>query len=711
MQQRELDELLKRMTQEEKIAQVFQLSTCFYEENFKPNFTGPMRGIKVENELKEMVGSVIGLLAPEEMLKIQETVANGPNKIPVLCMLDVIHGFKTIFPIPLGLSCSWDPELMRRTCRIAAREARASGVHATFAPMADLVRDSRWGRVMESTGEDPYLNAQYAKAAVKGFQGEEIGAEDSLISCVKHLAAYGAVEAGKEYNTVDMSRGMLRDMYLDGYYAAVEAGCRLVMTAFNTIERVPATCNKWLIDTLLRKEWGFDGAVITDWNSMDELIAHSVAEDGREAAGKALKAGVDIDMMSGHYLFSLKEKIEEDADLQPLLDQAVMRILKLKNELGLFEDPYRGTNPKKAKELWLCKEHRETAREAAHRSMVLLKNEGILPLKKGCSVTVAGSMAGEKNLLGGWSFTGDPADGMPLLDALQTMDANFKRPKDGWTNKVEVCELAKHSDVVLLVCGEPMEETGEANSKTCLRLKPQDQELLFALKAQKSKVVLVLLSGRALVLTDAEPCCAAILQAWFPGTEAGPAIADILFGIAQPEGKLTISFPYAEGQLPLYYNRFRTGRPQLPEEPDNIYVSHYLDCPNKPLYPFGYGLSYTDYAYRDLQLSAKEMHPKESIRVTVKVKNIGERSGREIVQLYLCDPCGSIVRPEKQLRGFRTLELMLGEEKEACFTLTQEDLMFWDNTECRRMEPGRFIVMVGPDSERLLKEEFVFVTG
>ena len=708
MEQKELDVLLGKMTQQEKIAQVFQLAACCYEEDFEPDYTGPLRDIKVDDTLKKTAGSVIGLLEPEELLELQKICASGPNKIPALFMLDVIHGFKTIFPIPLGLSCSWDPDLMYRTCRVAAKEARASGIHATFAPMVDLVRDSRWGRVMESTGEDPYLNAQYAKAAVKGFQGNGIGEEDSLISCVKHFAAYGAVESGREYNTVDMSRGVLRDMYLDSYQAAVEAGCRLVMTAFNTVERVPATCNKWLLDTVLRKEWGFDGAVITDWNSMDELIAHGVAEDGEEAAKKALEAGVDIDMMSGHYLFSLAKSIEKEPSLQPLLDQAVMRILRLKNEMGLFEDPFRGTDPKKARALWLCEEHRNLAREAAVASMVLLKNEGILPIQPGGQVTVAGTMAGARNLLGGWSFIGDPEDGMSLVDALKTMDVDLQLPQAGWTDPEEVCSLAARSKVTLLVCGEPMEETAEANSKTSLRLKAEDMTLLQALKAQKSKVVLVVLSGRALVLSDAEPLSDAILQAWFPGTEAGPAIADVLSGKAQPEGKLTISFPYAEGQLPLYYNCFQTGRPQLPDKKDEIYVSHYIDCQNEPLYPFGYGLSYTEYAYSDLELSGKKMHPGEQITVSVQVKNTGKRPGREIVQLYLRDCSASVVRPIKQLRGYRKVQLDPGEQKKVSFTITEEDLMFWNNEEQKLAEPGRFLVMVGPDSERLLEDEFYY---
>lgn len=717
MEERQLEELFEKMTQQEKLAQVFQLAACCYEEDFEPDFTGPMRDIQVDDTLKKTAGSVIGLLEPEEIERLQKLCASGPNHIPALFMLDVIHGFKTIFPIPLGLACSWDTELMKKTCRVAAKEARASGIHATFAPMVDLVRDSRWGRVMESTGEDPWLNARFAEAAVKGFQGNGVGEKDSLMSCVKHFAAYGAVEAGREYNTVDMSRGTLRDMYLDAYHAAVEAGCRLVMTAFNTVERVPATCNKWLLTTLLREEWGFDGAVITDWNSMNELLAHSVAEDGKEAAGKALEAGVDIDMMSGHYLFDLGKKIEEETELQPFLDQAVMRILRLKNEMGLFEDPGRGTNPKLARELYLCEEHRALALEAAHKSMVLLKNEQqILPLKKECTVTLAGTMAGAKNLLGGWSFIGDEEDCVSLVDGLAQIGADVTMPKQSWTDPGEVCELARQSEVTLLVCGEPIDETAEANSKTDLRLKEADRKLLNVLKDQGSKVVLVILSGRALVLSDVEPRCDAILQAWFPGTEAGRAIADILYGIAQPCGKLTLSFPYTEGQLPLYYNAFRTGRPQLPEAlegeeinaVDEIYVSHYIDCPNKPLYPFGFGLSYTDYEYRDMRLSAKEMHPGDTLTVSVKVKNIGKRAGEEIVQLYLCDPVGSVVRPVKELKAYRILQLEPGEEKECLFTVTEEELKFWNNEEKRVAEPGRFLVMAGPDSERLMKDEFTY---
>lgn len=716
MKDRQLEELLDKMTQQEKMAQVFQLSACYYEEDFEPNFTGPMRNIQVNDTLKKTVGSVIGLLEPEKLEHLQKHCASGPNHIPALFMLDVIHGFKTIFPIPLGLACSWDMELMQKTCRVAAKEARASGIHVTFAPMVDLVRDSRWGRVMESTGEDPWLNSKFAEAAVKGFQGNGVNEKDSLISCVKHFAAYGAAEAGREYNTVDMSRGTLRDMYLDAYHAAVNAGCRLVMTAFNTVERVPATCNKWLLTTLLRKEWGFDGIVITDWNSMNELLSHSVAENGEEAAGKALKAGVDIDMMSGHYLFDLGKSIEKEPALQHLLDQAVMRILKLKNEMGLFENPGRGTNPELARQLYLCKEHRALALEAAHKSMVLLKNKRILPLKKEYQITLAGTMAGAKNLLGGWSFTGDEEDCVSIIEGLKQIDANVMMPKQSWTDSEEVCKMARQSEVTLLICGETAEETAEANSKTNLHLKEEDRKLIYALKEQGSKVVLVVLSGRAFVLSDVEPYCDGILQAWFPGSEAGRAIADILYGIEQPCGKLTISFPYAEGQLPMYYNAFRTGRPQssdalIREETnavDEIYVSHYIDCPNKPLYPFGYGLSYTDYEYYDMYISSKEMFPGETITVSVKVKNIGERIGKEIIQLYLCDLAGSIVRPIKELKGYCILELKPGEEKECLFTVTEEELKFWNNEEEKVIEPGRFLVMVGPDSERLMKKEFVY---
>lgn len=709
MEQEKLQVLLEDMTLEEKLAQVFQLAACCYEDNYEPNFTGPMREIQIDDTLRRTAGSVIGDLEPEELLRLKAVCASGPHKIPALFMLDVIHGYKTIFPIPLALSCSWDPTLMEKTCRIAAKEARAAGIHATFAPMADLVRDSRWGRVMESTGEDPYLNAQFAKASVKGFQGNGIAKTDSLLSCVKHFAAYGAVEGGKEYNTVDMSRGMLRDMYLDAYHAAVDAGCRLVMTAFNTVERVPATCNRWLLNDLLRKEWGFEGVVITDWNSMDELRAHSVAENGEEAAAKALTAGVDIDMMSGHYPFSLKKKLEENPSLLPLLDTAVLRILKLKNEMGLFEDPARGTDPILARKLFLCEEHRQTALEAACKSMVLLKNEELLPLRPDCRVTVAGTMADARNLLGGWSFTGNPEDGISLMEALQKSEASILMPAQNRTDVKDVCELAKQSEVTLVFAGEPMEETGEAQSKTSLRLTEKDMALLAALKQQGSKVVLVVFSGRALVLSDAEPFCDAILQAWFPGTEAGQAVVDILFGKSMPEGKLTISFPYAEGQLPLYYNHYRTGRPQISDTDGEIYVSHYVDIPNKAFYPFGYGLSYTTYAYSKLQLSDKIMHSKEKLQVSVQVKNTGHRAGTEIVQLYVCDPCASLVRPVQQLRGFCHVSLRPGEEKTVCFTLTEEDLGFWDNEETFCVEPGKFTVMVGTDSERVQKADFVYM--
>lgn len=707
--------MVRQMTLTEKIGQLVQLAGSFYKD-LDGEITGPMAAMGVSDTLVSESGSVLGASGAAQIREMQKTQMNRNRwHIPVLVMADVVHGYKTIFPIPLAIGCSWNPLLAEESASVAAREAAVSGVHVVFAPMADLVRDPRWGRVMESTGEDPFLNSVFARAFVEGLQGRDLKHDTSRVAaCVKHFAAYGAAEGGREYNTVDLSEWRLRQEYLPSYRAAVDAGCRLVMTSFNTVQGVPSTGNQWLLRHLLREEWQFDGVVISDWGAVHELIPHGVAADESEAAEKAIRAGVDIEMMSLCYPHQLKSLVLAGRLSESLIDQAVLRILKLKDGLGLFDNPYRGADEAKEEQIVLCPAHREVAEKLAEESCVLLKNDDVLPLNGHVRIALIGPFADSGDILGSWSWKGNPGATETLRDVLgkeSEFDLSFARGSgiDQSDPQLvqEAVKLAGSADVIILAVGESPEMSGEASSRTQITLPECQQELFTALMKTGRPIVTVLFNGRPLVLGSFAEQSNAILEAWFPGTEGARAITRLLTGKAGPSGKLSISFPRSVGQIPVYYNRFNTGRPENENPDEHKYVSRYIDSPNEPFFPFGYGLSYTRFKLNNLVLSANRISAKEVLTVTVTLENIGNRDGMEVVQLYLRDLAADVVRPIKELKAFQKVHLESGEIRTLQFFVSEPMLRYYHADLSDQSDPGRFEVMVGTDSVQTLNMEFV----
>ncbi|MDR9857242.1 glycoside hydrolase family 3 N-terminal domain-containing protein [Paenibacillus sp. VCA1] len=712
----QLEGLVKQMTLEEKIAQLLQLTAHFHEgTDNEGQVTGPMEEMGITEPMVTASGSVLGLSGAQAVIDVQQSYLKKSRLgIPLMFMADVVHGFKTIFPIPLAIGCSWDLELAEKSAEIAAKESAVSGIHVTFAPMVDLVRDPRWGRVMETTGEDPYLNGLFARAFVKGYQGNDLQEEtDRLAACVKHFAAYGAPEGGRDYNTVNMSERQLREQYLPAYKAALDEGCEMVMTSFNTVDGIPATGNEKLMRGILRDEWGFEGVLISDWASIREMIAHGAAEDDREAAYRAIRAGVDIEMMTPCYVRHLPELVEGGKVDEALIDEAVLRILRLKNKLGLFENPLRAADPEREKEILFCEEHRSVSYELAAKSSVLLKNNGVLPLQAGANVALIGPFAQSNDILGWWSCVGEKEDAAPLAAALKerfdgTLVVSEGCSIDSMTpDQLEAAlETARNADIIVLALGEESAMSGEGGSRTDIRLPKAQLELLKWLKKLGKPMAAVLFNGRPLDLHGIFDEADAVLEAWFPGSEGGAAIADILLGRVNPSGRLTMSFPQSVGQVPVYYNHFNTGRPMDPSKSDERYVSKYIDSPNDPLLPFGFGLSYTKFEYGDLTLSSGEMKAGEPVAVQVKVTNTGERAGVETVQLYIRDVAGEVVRPLRELKGFVQLELQPGESKTATFTLTEEQLRYHHSDLGFSSDPGAFQVFVGSNSRDTLEASF-----
>jgi beta-glucosidase len=719
-QEQKLASIIQKMTLDEKIAQLVQLAAPFFEgATNEGQITGPMAAMKVNEEVVRNSGSVLGASGAKEVINIQRAhLKKNRLGIPLLFMADVIHGYKTIFPVPLAIGCSWDLELAEESAEIAAKEASVSGVHVTFAPMVDLVRDPRWGRVVESTGEDSYLNSQFARAFVRGFQGTDLKNDlNRVASCVKHFAAYGAPEGGRDYNTVNMSERQLRESYLPAYKAAIDEGCEMVMTAFNTVDGIPATGNKWLMRDLLRGEWGFDGVLISDWGAVKEMIPHGVAADEREAAYKAIQAGVDIEMMSPCYIHHLKQLVEDGSVDEALIDEAVFRILRLKQKLGLFENPYRGADEKREQEVVLCEEHRRVARELATKSCVLLKNEGVLPLERGKKIALIGPFAQSGDILGPWSCLGSKDEAIPLYDGLKMkVDPSLLFVAKGCDIETgteeqwhEALHAAREADVIVLALGEHSDMSGEAGCRADIRLPEVQLELISKLKQLNKPMVAVLFNGRPLDLHGVVDQVDAVLEAWYPGTEGGAAIADLLFGDANPSGKLTMSFPYSVGQIPVYYNCFNTGRPKDAPDAQERYVSQYLDIPNEPLFPFGFGLSYTTFSYSEAALSSDYMTPEQPIYVSVKVTNTGKVAGEEVVQLYVRDVTGDVVRPVKELKGFQKILLQPGETKKVTFTLTEEQLRYYHSDLQFTSDAGTFVAYVGPNSRDVIALTFKLV--
>lgn len=775
MQEEKLKALLQEMSLDDKISQLLQISGgCFEEENV---VTGPNAMYGVDEDVVYNIGSIINSVGAAKAKKIQKQYLEKSNyKIPLLFMSDIIYGLKTIFPIPLGSACSWDMAQVKQSAEIAAIESAVMGQHVTFSPMADLVRDARWGRVLESPGEDPYYNCQYTKACVEGFQGEmdaagHIDAKTHIASCVKHFAAYGAAEGGREYNTVDISRRRLYESYFPAYKAAVDAGAKLVMTSFNVVDGIPASGNQWLMRDVLRNQWQFDGVLISDASAIEELVAHGVAEDKKEAAKMAIEAGVDIDMMSPVYIKNLKSLVEEGTISESLIDDAVYRILCLKNQLGLFENPYGGADEAKEKEVILCQAHRDAARKLAEDSCVLLKNDGVLPLKANIKkIALIGPYADNHDLLGIWAVHGDVKDTVTLkegfekaaLAVCQTADAPnaaqimqnadtsnadltmcqtaddpnkgieivtvrgskmvrhteniqsfgsiFELEDESGLNEAALLEEAKSAavdaDVIVLALGEHFLQSGEGGSRGDITLPDCQRELLDAMYQLNKPVAVLLFGGRPMDIREVCAKANAVMMCWFPGTEGGNAIANLVFGKTNPSGKLTMSFPYSVGQVPVYYNEYHTGRPYKPEYEKTRFGSKYTDIPNAPLFPFGYGLSYTTFEYGDLKISSPVMNRGNAIEVSCTVKNTGKYAGKETVQLYIQDKVGSVARPVKELKGFKKISLKPDECQQVVFEITEEMLKFYTASNEFKAENGKFVVYIGRNSSDCLEITF-----
>lgn len=722
MTEKELKTLLADMTLEEKVDQMNQVAAGMFSGDITA--MGPMAAKLYPPEVLARTGSVLGGMGAEALKKLQkEQIEKQPHKIPMLFMLDVINGFKTVYPIPLGQGASFDPELSRECAAMAAEEAAVSGVHVTFAPMTDLVRDARWGRVMESTGADPYLNSLFCAAMVKGFQGDDLREEGQVAACVKHFAGYGGATAGRDYNTVELSEHTFREFYLRSYEAGVKAGAAMVMTSFNTVNGTPATGNRWLMRRILREEMGFDGVLISDWAAIEEMIPHGYCADRKEAAIRAIRAGVDIDMMTGIYSEQLAKLVKEGTIPEALVDEACLRILTLKNKLGLFENPFKDADEAKEKTVIRSEKHRALAKKAAAESFVLLKNEKkILPLKKTSKIAFVGPYVKSRNLFGSWSFIAEAKDVENLEEALKKVgteeNMTFSRgssvlgtafklqgfeesEKEDLTEEEELAMLeeavkaAKEAEIVVLAVGEDRLQSGEAASRGMLDLPEVQKRLFDAVTAVNENVVTVLFSGRPLDLREVSAKSKALLEVWMPGTEGAAAIAEVLFGEQTPQGKLPMSFPYCVGQVPVHYNAYSTGRPVTSKNAGERFHSRYIDIPNQPLYSFGYGLSYTDFEISGITLDREEMKASETIHASVTVKNTGDREGTETLQLYLHDKAASVVRPVKKLKGFQKITLQPGEEKKVTFAITEEMLRFLTEDGVWASEPGAFDLYIG----------------
>ena len=707
MTERELQALLDDMTLPEKIDQMLQVIGAFFTVDDTAILTGPAQAAGITPEDIALAGSGLNASGAERMITAQKQYMEAhPHHIPLLFMGDIIHGFRTIFPMPLAQGAMFDPELSGKCAAVAAKEAAVSGLHVTFAPMCDLVRDARWGRVMESTGEDPYLNGKYAAAMVKGFQGEDMKDPGKVCACVKHFAAYGAAEAGRDYNTAELSEHTLRDFYLKAYREGIDAGAGMVMTSFNTVNGVPASVNRWLMRDVLRDEMGFDGVLISDYSAIRETIAHGCSADERDAAAKALEAGVDIDMMTGVYSGNLKALVEDGTVDEALVDESVMRILRLKNRLGLFENPYKDADPEEEKKVILCREHRSLAREAAQKSFVLLENNGILPLDRKKKIAFIGPYVESRELNSSWAVTGKTEDCVTVREAAE----EYADLKDSIfcadiSDPEQVRKAAQEADTVVLALGESFRQSGEAASRAMLDLPEEQMDALREAAAVNENIVVVLFSGRPLDLREVKRRAKAVLEVWLPGTEGGHAILDVLTGQTGPSGKLPMSFPYCVGQVPVYYNHYSTGRPQQPGS-DEKYVSRYLDIPNEPLYPFGYGLTYTTFEISPVALDKEVLKSGEKLTAGVRVTNTGDAEGTETVQLYIQDVAASVVRPVRELRGIRKVSLKPGQSEDVSFEIGEEMLAFLRQDGTVGTESGTFRVWIGDSSATENQAEF-----
>jgi beta-glucosidase len=715
--EKKIDALLAKMTLEEKAGQLNQYASGL-------NLTGPAPTTGTEKERYDqiksgLIGSMLNVLGAEATRKAQQlAVENSRLKIPMLFGYDVIHGYRTMFPVPLAEAASFDLAAIEQSARIAAREAAAAGQHWTFAPMVDIARDARWGRIAEGAGEDPYLGARVAAARVRGFQGQDLTAVDTIAACAKHYAAYGFAEAGRDYNTVDISENTLQNVVLPPFKAAVDAGVLTVMNSFNEIGGIPATGSSYLQRDVLKGAWGFQGFVVSDWGSIGEMIAHGFVPDLAGAARAAIVAGSDMDMESRAYIAHLPALVRAGKVDEKLVDEAVRRVLRVKFRLGLFDDPYRHCDVERERKTLLAPEHLAASRDVARKSIVLLKNDGgLLPLAKATrTIAVVGPLAADKDApLGTWRAQALADSAVSLLEGIRAAvpdtsvvhaegakiatgrrafgeELTFTSDRSGFPAAVEA---ARGADVVVVAVGEEAFQTGEGRSQVDVGLKGVQEDLVRALLEVNKKVVVVLMNGRPLVLGEAVQAAPAIVEAWDLGSQAGHAIADVLFGDYNPSGKLPVSFPRSVGQLPLYYNHKSTGRGTASPQ---VFWSHYTDSPNTPLYPFGFGLSYTTFSYSDVHIAPREVDRDGRFRVSVTVTNTGSRAGSEVVQLYVRDLVGSVTRPVKELKAFEKVDIAPGQWRELTFAMRAADLAFYTAERKWEVEPGAFKVFVGGNS-------------
>jgi beta-glucosidase len=717
-----IDALMKKMTLEEKIGQLNLPGSGDI-------ITGQAGNSDIAKKIKE--GKVGGLFNIKSVAKIRDVqkvaVEESRLKIPLIFGMDVIHGYETVFPIPLGLSCTWDMQAIERSARIAAQEASADGICWTFSPMVDIARDPRWGRIAEGNGEDAYLGSQIARAMVRGYQGTDLSKNNTILACTKHYALYGAAEAGRDYNTVDMSHQRMYNDYFPPFKAAADAGAGSFMASFNEIDGVPATANKWLLTDVLRKQWGFIGFVVTDYTGINEMIDHGIG-DLQTASARALMAGIDMDMVGEGILTTTAKSLKEGKITLQRIDAACRKILEAKYRLGLFDDPYRYCDENRAKTEIFTAASRREARNIATQSFVLLKNQGnILPLKKSGTIALIGPLADNKqNMPGTWSVAANFENATSLLTGLKEVAGNNVRiltargsnldydslfeERAGMFGKSlhhdtrpasvitqEAIDIANQADVIVAAVGESSEMSGESSSRSNIEIPAAQKALINTLLKTGKPVVLVVFTGRPLALQWEQDNVPAILNVWFGGSEAGYAIADVLFGDVNPSGKLTTTFPQNVGQIPLYYNHKNTGRP-LQGQWFQKFRSNYLDVSNDPVYPFGYGLSYTQFSYGDLKLGSTGLKGNHTLQASIDITNSGSRDGKEVVQLYIRDVAGSITRPVKELKGFQKVELKAGETKTISFNITPEDLKFYNYDLKYDWEPGDFVIMIGGNS-------------
>lgn len=725
-----IDNLMGKMTLQEKIGQL----------NLPVSgeiVTGQAKSSDVAGKIRKgQVGGLFNVKGVENIREVQKiAVEQSRLKIPLLFGMDVIHGYETVFPIPLALSCSWDMEAIKESARIAAKESSADGICWTFSPMVDICRDPRWGRMAEGGGEDPYLGSEISAAMVKGYQGDDLTDKNTIMACVKHFALYGAPEAGRDYNTVDMSHLSMFNNYFPPYKAAIDAGVGSVMTSFNVVDGIPATGNKWLMTDVLRDRWGFDGFVVTDYTAISEMIAHGMG-DLQQVSAMSLSAGTDMDMVADGFLTTLEKSLKEGKVTMAEIDKACRRILEAKYKLGLFDDPYKYCDASRVKKAIFTAENRAVARKIATETFVLLKNENnLLPLQRKGKIALVGPLANTKaNMPGTWSVaaTSDKynslyesmkqslagkaevfyAKGSNLMyDAQREAEATmFGREMRDLRSAQELLDealsVASQADVIVAAVGESSEMSGESSSRTNLEMPDAQRDLLTALKKTGKPIVLVYFAGRSTVMTWEQENFPAILNVWFGGSEAADAICDVVFGDVSPSGKLTTTFPKNVGQIPLYYNHLNTGRPLEAGKWFSKFRSNYLDIDNDPLYPFGYGLSYTTFRYGDLQLSNNSMNEKGKITASVTVTNTGNYDADEIVQMYIRDMVGSVARPVKELKGFERIHLKKGESRTVSFDITAEQLKFYNSTLNWACEPGEFEVMVGGNSRDVQTKKF-----